>query len=85
MENKKEFRLEKFELQFHRGYNFDSSVNRYEGKVIFTNEEGESFILKPSVELSFKILELINQKLAENTETLVNNIKTAIKNENDKI
>lgn len=85
MEDKKEFRLEKFELQFYRGYNFDSSVNRYEGKVIFTNEEGESFTLKPSVELSFKILELINQKLAENTETLVNNIKAAIKNKNDKI
>ena len=35
--------------------------------------------------LSFKILEIINQKLAENTETLVNNIKAAIENENNKI
>ena len=41
--------------------------------------------MKVYPELSFKILELINQKLAENTETLVSNIKAAIKNENDKI
>lgn len=85
MEDKKEFRLEKFELKFEQGYSFNNSIDRYEGKVIFTNEEGESFTLKPDVELSFEIIELINHKLAENVETLVNNIKAAIKNENDKI
>lgn len=41
--------------------------------------------MKIDAELSFKILEVVNKKLAENTETLVNNIKSAIKNENDKI
>lgn len=34
-------------------------------------------------EISFKVLEIINQKLAENTETLVSNIKAAIENENN--
>ena len=52
------------------------------GGNIYSREAVEQ---KTDAELSFKILEIINQKLAENTETLVNNIKAAIKNENNKI
>lgn len=85
MEDKKEFKLQTFELGFKYGYKSDNTVDRYEGLVRFSNDERESFTLKLDDDLSFKILEIINQKLAENTETLVNNIKSAIKNENDKI
>ena len=85
----KEFTLRKFELSFEYGRSWvkdtAKQVDRYEGRVVFSNKDRDSFTIKIDHELSFKILELINQKLAENTETLVNNIKAAIKNENDKI
>ena len=86
---KKEFRLHRFNLEFKYGYVYqkdaEKQVNRYEGVVTFRNAEQEYFTLKVDKELSFQIIKIINQKLAENTETLVNNIKSAIKNENDKI
>ena len=89
MENKKEFKLQKFELKFERGWMHKEDpaeqVDRYEGSISFSNEVGDAFTIKVDAELSFKILEIINQKLSENTETLVNNIKSAIKNENNKI
>lgn len=89
MENKKEFTLRRFSIEFREGYSFREDpaeqVDRYEGSVTFSNKECDVFTMKVYPELSFKILELINQKLAENTEILVNNIKAAIKNENDKI
>ena len=89
MENKKEFTLRRFSIEFREGYSFREDpaeqVDRYEGSVSFFNEVGDIFTMKIDAELSFKILEVINKKLAENTETLVNNIKSAIKNENDKI
>ena len=89
MENKKEFKLQKFELKFERGWMHKEDpaeqVDRYEGSISFSNEVGDAFTMKVDAELSFKILEIINYKLAENTEILVSNIKAAIKNENNKI
>lgn len=89
MEDKKEFKLKSFDLHFERGWMHKEDpaeqVDRYEGSVTFSNKECDVFTMKVYPELSFKILELINQKLAENTEILVNNIKMAIKNEDDKI
>lgn len=89
MENKKEFKLKSFDLHFERGWMHKEDpaeqVDRYEGSVSFFNEVGDIFTMKIDAELSFKILEVVNKKLAENTETLVNNIKSAIKNEDDKI
>ena len=86
---KKEFTLRRFNLEFQRGWSHKEDpaeqIDRYEGIISFSNEVGDAFTIKTDAELSFKILEIINQKLAENTETLVNNIKAAIKNENDKI
>ena len=84
MENKKEFKLQKFELKFERGWMHKEDpaeqVDRYEVTISFSNEVGDAFTIKVDAELSFKILEIINHKLAENTETLVNNIKAAISN-----
>ena len=89
MKDKKEFKLQRFNLEFQRGWMHKEDpaeqIDRYEGSVTFSNEIGDVFTMKVDAELSFKILEIINQKLAENTETLVNNIKSAIKNENNKI
>lgn len=85
----KEFTLRKFKLEYIPGYSFKEDLRerlpRYEGEVLFSNREGESFMLKMDKEISFKVLEIINQKLAENTEILVSNIKAAIENEKDKI
>ena len=84
---KKEFTLREFKLKYIPGYSFKEDprerLPRYEGEVLFSNREGERFVLKMDKEISFKVLEIINQKLAENTETLVSNIKAAIENENN--
>ena len=85
----KEFTLRRFSLEFQKGWSHKEDpaeqIDRYEGSISFSNEVGDAFTIKVDAELSFKILEIINQKLAENTEILVSNIKAAIKNENNKI
>ena len=52
--------------------------DRYEGKVSFFNEIGESFTLCVDEELSLDILKIISKKLSENTDKLVKNIIDSI-------
>lgn len=37
------WKLEKIEINFKRGYSFDGSVDRYEGRIQFSNGDNESF------------------------------------------
>ena len=78
----KNFKLKEFSLEFKKGYSFEKEEekqkDRYEGKVSFFNEEGESFTLNTDMELSVEILQIISKKLAENTDRLVKNIIDSI-------
>jgi len=74
--NKKDFKLRKFSIEFEHGYSWEKDSekqkDRYEGCVTFTNDLREEFILK--------IVKIIANKLAENTESLVKNITNCINN-----
>ena len=78
----KNFKLKEFSLEFKRGYSFEKEEekqkDRYEGKVYFFNEIGESFTLCVDEDLSLDILKIISKKLSENTDKLVKNIIDSI-------
>ena len=78
----KNFRIKEFSLKFERGYSFEKDEkkqkDRYEGKVSFFNEIGESFTICVDEDLSLDILKIISKKLAENTDKLVKNIIDSI-------
>lgn len=78
----KNFKLKEFSLEFKKGYSFEKEEekqkDRYEGKVSFFNEIGESFTLCVDEGLSLDILKIISKKLSENTDKLVKNIINSI-------
>lgn len=76
----KNFKLKEFSLEFKKGYSFEKEEekDRYEGKVSFFNEIGESFTLCVDEDLSLDILKIISKKLSENTDKLVKNIIESI-------
>ena len=80
----KNFKLRKFSLEFERGHSWEKESekqkDRYEGRVTFTNDLREEFILKVDEDISFQIVKIIANKLAENTESLVKNITNCINN-----
>ena len=82
--NKKDFKLRKFSVEFEPGYSWEKDSekqkDRYEGCVTFTNDLREEFILKVDEDISFQIVKIIANKLAENTESLVKNITNCINN-----
>jgi len=82
--NKKDFKLRKFSLEFEPGYSWEKDSekqkDRYEGYVKFSNDLREDFVLKVDNDISLQIVKIIANKLAENTESLVKNITNCINN-----
>ena len=82
--NKKDFKLRKFSLEFEPGYSWEKDSekqkDRYEGYVKFSNDLREDFVLKIDNDISLQIVKIIANKLAENTESLVKNITNCINN-----
>lgn len=82
--NKKDFKLRKFSLEFEPGYSWEKDSekqkDRYEGYVKFSNDLREDFVLKVDDDISLQIVKIIANKLAENTESLVKNITNCINN-----
>lgn len=82
MENKENFKLKNFRLTEEYIYSIGGSpgYHEYVGYIEYKNDNGERFTLKVDPELSLKILDIIKDKLAENTKQLVKNIQEAIDN-----
>lgn len=82
--NKTDFKLRRFSLEFERGYSWEKESekqkDRYEGLVTFTNDLREEFVLKVDEDISLQIVKIIADKLAENTESLIKNITNCINN-----
>ena len=82
--NKKDFKLRKFSLEFEPGYSWEKESekqkDRYEGYVKFSNDLREDFVLKVDDDISLQIVKITANKLAENTESLVKNITNCINN-----
>jgi hypothetical protein len=57
------WRLESIKIDFRTGYDFkenpEERVDRYEGKIVFENEEGESFSFRVKPNMAQKYIDLI--------------------------
>lgn len=82
MENKENFELKDFRLEKRYIYSIGGSPGHYEyvGYIKYENDNDESFTLKLDPELSLKVLDIIKDKLAENSKQLVKNIQETIDN-----
>lgn len=82
MENKENFKLKDFRLSKEYIYSSGGSPGYYEyvGCIEYKNGNSESFTLKLDPELSLKVLDIIKDKLAENSKQLVKNIQETIDN-----
>ena len=82
MENKENFELKDFRLEKRYIYSIGGSPGYYEyvGYIKYENDNDESFKLKLDPELSLKVLDIIKDKLAENSKQLVKNIQETIDN-----
>ena len=83
IDNRKNFKLKRFVLEFEKGYSFkdfpEQKIDRYEGYVEFENGFNEKFTLKSDIKISEEIINIISEKLAENTDILIKNIKECLK------
>lgn len=83
IDNRKDFKLKNFVLQFEKGYNFknfpEERIDRYEAFVEFENEFKEKFTIKANNSISEEIMNIISKKLAENTDFLIKNIQECLK------
>lgn len=69
-DNPKKWKLINFNLQFKSGYNFEKTVDRYEGMVTFQNKDSEQFTLKITPVLSALFIKLITNELAVSVNEL---------------
>jgi hypothetical protein len=57
------WRLQKIEIQFEKGYNFkekpEEKIDRYEGIITFQNDERESFSFRVKPNMAQKYIDLI--------------------------
>ena len=57
------WKLDKIEIEFKKGYDFKDNpiekMDRYEGKIRFENDEGESFQFRVKPDMAQKYIDLI--------------------------
>lgn len=63
-DNPKKWKLINFRLEFKKGYDYNKTIDRYEGIVTFENKDSEQFTLKITPELSVLFIKLITNELA---------------------
>lgn len=74
-ESKDEWRLKSISMQFEKGWdhyaeNDPRSCDRYEGQIVFGNDEGESFQFNIDQEMSEKYIKLISEQVVESAGML---------------
>lgn len=69
-EPKDNWRLDKIEIEFKRGYKHENSKDRYEGKIRFENGEMESFSFKIRPEMAQPYIELMSSDIIKCAESL---------------
>ena len=68
MNNK--WKLEKIEIGFKRGYSFDGSIDRYEGKIYFSNGDNESFTFNIDQVKCNEYIKIIAPEIVNTAEAL---------------
>jgi hypothetical protein len=88
MENNKQqqkssWRLRKLEFEFKRGYSFDNTVDRYEGKIQFENDESENFTVKLRENMCQPYLELVAKEIVNSAEELYKRLSESLLKSNE--
>ena len=69
MENN-EWKLQSLRIEFKNGYTYDKSVDRYEGNITFSNNEGESFTFKVDQFQAQKFLDIVGEEIVKTASSL---------------
>lgn len=77
MENK-EWNLQDLRIDFKPGYEFQKTVDRYEGRITFSNNEGESFTFKVDQFQAQKFLDIVGAEIIKTASTLGDKIAKSI-------
>jgi hypothetical protein len=70
MEMSNNWKLDKIEIQFKPGYSFDNSIDRYEGKIKFSNGDGESFLFNIDQVKCNEYIQIIAPEIVKTAEIL---------------
>lgn len=73
--------LQKLTLEFQKGYSFNETEDRYEGKIWFTNGENESFSVKLHEDMTEPYLKLISQEVVRSAQVLAQRMANSFSNE----
>ena len=64
------WKLDSIEIKFKKGYSFDNTKDRYEGKISFSNGENESFSFKVREDMANDYISLISKDIVKAAESL---------------
>jgi len=67
---KNDWKLTKIEIEFKRGYKYDNSKDRYEGRIQFQNGDLEQFSFKIKEDLAQPYIDLIAKDIVRTAESL---------------
>lgn len=77
MEN--DWKLDRIEIEFKRGYDHNKTVDRYEGKIRFENGEYESFSFKIRPDMANDYIKLISEDIVKAASALGENLAKSLK------
>ena len=76
------WRLESIKIDFKTGYDFkekpEDKVDRYEGKIVFKNNEGESFSFRVKPGMAQKYIDLISNDIVTAATGLGERLKESL-------
>jgi hypothetical protein len=77
MENK-EWKLQSLAINFKSGWAHEKTVDRYEGKISFSNGEGESFTFNVDQFQSQKFLDIVGEEIVKTASSLGDKVAKSI-------
>jgi hypothetical protein len=75
-----EWKLKKISLEFVKGYTYNKTEDRYEGRIEFMNNEYESFSVKVTDDMSEPYLKLIAGEVVKNAQQLADKLEKSLVN-----
>jgi len=86
-EEQSEWRLNKIEIKFEQGWSHkekkEEQVDRYVGKISFTNKDNESFNLNIPQGMTRRYLDLMSEDIVKTAQQLGDKIAQSIKKQKD--
>jgi len=73
-----EWKLQNLKIDFKQGYTYDKSIDRYEGSITFSNNEGESFTFRVDQFQAQKFLNIVGEEIVKTASTLGDKVAKSI-------